>query len=67
LIGYENRLLADRDFNDDKKDAGEIGAGSSVTALYEVVPVEQKLENPDVDELKYNEKISPTNINSNEL
>ena len=39
LIGYENRLLADRDFNDDTRDAGEIGAGHSVVALYEVVPV----------------------------
>jgi Ca-activated chloride channel family protein len=53
LIGYENRLLADRDFNDDRKDAGEIGAGHTVTALYEVVPAGQKLENPGVDELKY--------------
>jgi Ca-activated chloride channel homolog len=53
LIGYENRLLADRDFNDDRKDAGEIGAGHSVTALYEVVPAGQRLENPGVDELKY--------------
>ncbi len=39
LIGYENRRLAHQDFNDDKKDAGEIGAGHRVTALYEVVPV----------------------------
>ena len=39
LIGYENRRLATRDFNDDKKDAGEIGAGHSVTALYELIPV----------------------------
>lgn len=38
LIGYENRLLADQDFNDDTVDAGEIGAGHTVTALYEVVP-----------------------------
>lgn len=38
LIGYENRLLAHRDFNDDAKDAGEIGAGAHVTALYEIVP-----------------------------
>ena len=38
LIGYENRMLAARDFNDDKKDAGEMGAGHSVTALYEIVP-----------------------------
>jgi Ca-activated chloride channel family protein len=53
LIGYENRLLADRDFNDDTKDAGEIGAGHTVTALYEIVPAGQKVENPGVDELKY--------------
>ena len=39
LIGYENRLLNNEDFNDDKKDAGEIGAGHTVTALYEIVPV----------------------------
>ncbi len=39
LIGYENRLLAAEDFEDDAKDAGELGAGHSVTALYEVVPV----------------------------
>ncbi len=38
LIGYENRMLQDRDFNDDSKDAGEIGAGHHVTALYELVP-----------------------------
>ena len=39
LIGYENRLLADEDFADDTKDAGELGAGHTVTALYEIVPV----------------------------
>jgi Ca-activated chloride channel homolog len=39
LIGYENRMLADEDFTDDTKDAGEVGAGHSVTALYEIVPV----------------------------
>lgn len=39
LVGYENRRMANRDFNDDSKDAGEIGAGHTVTALYEVVPV----------------------------
>jgi Ca-activated chloride channel family protein len=39
LIGYENRVLAAEDFNDDRKDAGEIGAGHAVTALYEIVPV----------------------------
>ena len=39
LLGYENRLLAREDFTDDRKDAGELGAGQAVTALYEVVPV----------------------------
>ena len=53
LIGYENRLLNHEDFNDDKKDAGEIGAGHSVTALYEIVPVGEKVDAADVDPLKY--------------
>ena len=39
LIGYENRVLRNEDFDDDRKDAGEIGAGHTVTALYELVPV----------------------------
>jgi len=39
LVGYENRLMADKDFDNDKKDAGEMGAGHTVTALYEIVPV----------------------------
>ncbi len=60
LIGYENRILAKEDFNDDRKDAGEIGAGHTVTALYEVVPAGQPLPNrPSVDPLKYSEP-SPT-------
>jgi Ca-activated chloride channel family protein len=54
LIGYENRTLAARDFNDDKKDAGEIGAGHSVTALYEIVPAgTDEAERPAVDPLRY--------------
>ena len=54
LIGYENRALENQDFNDDKKDAGEIGAGHSVTALYEIVPVGVSSESiPQTDELKY--------------
>jgi Ca-activated chloride channel family protein len=53
LIGYENRLLAKEDFNDDKKDAGEIGAGHAVTALYEIVPKGEKAAAPKVDPLKY--------------
>jgi Ca-activated chloride channel family protein len=55
LIGYENRLLAAEDFNDDTKDAGELGAGHSVTALYEIVPVgaETAVEIRGTDPLRY--------------
>jgi Ca-activated chloride channel family protein len=55
LIGYENRLLAKEDFKNDKVDAGEIGAGHTVTALYEIVPAgaEMPTEVPAVDALKY--------------
>ncbi len=55
LIGYENRLLQAEDFNDDTKDAGELGAGHSVTALYEIIPVgvESDVKLPTVDDLKY--------------
>lgn len=58
LIGYENRVLAAEDFNDDKKDAGEIGAGHTVTALYELVPAGVNVETASldvagVDPLKY--------------
>jgi Ca-activated chloride channel family protein len=53
LIGYENRLLAAQDFNDDTKDAGEIGAGVAVTALYEVVPVGVAYEGPTIDPSRY--------------
>ncbi|SIO20361.1 Ca-activated chloride channel family protein [Singulisphaera sp. GP187] len=53
LIGYENRLLAKEDFNDDRKDAGEIGAGHHVTALYELVPPGKEIGLPTVDPLKY--------------
>src|SRR5262245_12205247 len=56
LIGYENRVLANQDFNDDKKDAGDVGAGHCVTALYEVVPAGGKAEAAPVDPLKYQTK-----------
>ncbi len=65
LIGYENRLLANRDFNDDKKDAGEIGAGHSVTALYEIVPAGQAIENEGVDDLRYS-KVEPSDTRFND-
>jgi Ca-activated chloride channel homolog len=59
LIGYENRALAAEDFNDDQKDGGEMGAGHTVTVLYEVVPVSRDARpqpeprGPDVDPLRY--------------
>lgn len=54
LIGYENRLLAKEDFNNDKKDAGELGAGHTVTALYEIIPAGVSNKYLDsVDALKY--------------
>jgi Ca-activated chloride channel family protein len=56
LIGYENRLLRREDFNDDRKDAGEIGSGHSVTALYEIVPAGVELE-PPVEPLKYQREV----------
>jgi secreted protein with Ig-like and vWFA domain len=63
LIGYENRALAKEDFNNDKVDAGEIGAGHTVTALYEIVPVrtpgEDGEEVPAVDALKYGAPATP--------
>ena len=62
LIGYENRLLNREDFNDDRKDAGEIGAGHSVTALYEIIPAGERIDVPSVDPLKYQEehKVAPS-------
>lgn len=55
LIGYENRLLAKEDFNDDTKDAGELGAGHTVTALYEIVPGDAQAKQHDDAPLKYQE------------
>ena len=54
LIGYENRMLAKEDFNNDKKDAGELGSGHTVTALYEIIPAGiRSTEFDSVDALKY--------------
>jgi len=64
LIGYENRVLAAQDFNDDKKDAGEIGAGHTVTALYEIRADEKFCKK--VDSLKY-QKSNMSQIASNEI
>ena len=59
LIGYENRVLRNEDFNDDRKDAGEIGAGHSVTALYEIVPAGTAIDLPGIDPLKYQRPSAP--------
>ena len=57
LIGYESRLLKDEDFNNDAKDAGDMGAGHTVTAFYEVIPAGVKNEYVGkVDDLKYQKK-----------
>lgn len=53
LIGYENRLLNNEDFNNDKKDTGDIGCGHTVTALYEIVPANASIEAPLIDPLTY--------------
>ena len=68
LIGYENRVLRNEDFNDDKKDAGEIGAGHTVTALYEIVPAGVKIPASTVDPLKYQQPPTPVaGANAGEL
>ncbi len=60
LIGYENRLLRHEEFKDDAKDAGDLGSGHSVTALYELVPLGVKIDLPGVDPLRYQEALKPT-------
>jgi Ca-activated chloride channel family protein len=68
LIGYENRMLKSEDFNNDKKDAGELGSGHTVTALYEIIPVGVESEFFKIDELKYQtSKIDPAAKQSDEL
>ena len=65
LIGYENRMLAKEDFNDDKKDAGELGSGHTVTALYEIIPAGVNSSFlKDVDPLKYQNNIEPLSKSS---
>lgn len=65
LIGYENRLLNDEDFNDDRKDAGEMGAGHTVTALYELIPAGCEENAGSVDPLRYQTNSSPVKPNTN--
>lgn len=67
LIGYENRILKNEEFHDDKKDAGEMGSGHTVTALYEIIPagVESAYLSK-VDELKYQKTTEPTSASQSD-
>lgn len=68
LIGYENRMLKSEDFNNDKKDAGELGSGHSVTALYEIIPEDGSDGDSGIDPLKYQtNKVDPASYKSKEL
>ncbi len=69
LIGYENRLLNNEDFNNDQKDAGELGAGKTVTALYEIIPtgIKSDFDIGTVNTLKYQQKETTKTTNKNEL
>jgi Ca-activated chloride channel homolog len=67
LIGYENRVLAAQDFKDDRKDAGEIGAGHTVTALYEIVPPGVLTQTGAVDPLRYQQPAPPSGDLSAEM
>jgi Ca-activated chloride channel family protein len=68
LIGYEDRIMPKEDFNDDAKQAGVIGAGHTVTALYELVPAGKSGEKPGVDPLKYQKALEPSSFaDSDEL
>ena len=58
MIGYQNRRLRDEEFNDDTRDAGDLGAGHSVTALYEIIPSGSDERVPGVDPLRY-QQIAP--------
>jgi len=62
LIGYENRMLAAEDFNDDRKDSGDLGAGHTVTALYEIIPTGVDTNTPirGLDELRYQPSDQPS-------
>jgi Ca-activated chloride channel homolog len=67
LVGYENRVLAREDFNDDRKDAGDMGAGHTVTALYEIVPAGEPVPGaPPVDPLKYQDAPKETAASSSD-
>ena len=67
LIGYENRRLRDEEFNDDTRDAGELGAGHSVTALYEIIPAGSDEPVPGVDPLRYQQVAPRLGVGADEV
>lgn len=67
LIGYENRVMANEDFEDDTKDAGEIGAGQTITALYEIIPAQGTSASPATFEVKYKLSLKDAQSRSLEL
>ncbi len=67
LIGYENRILNKEDFDDDTKDAGELGPGHTVTAIYEIVPSDSDTEVKNADELKYQQAVKVNSEYNDEL
>lgn len=67
LVGYENRLLNNEDFNDDKKDAGELGSGHTVTAIYEIIPASSTELVASIDNLKYQQVAAHPASESNEV
>ena len=70
LVGYESRMLNKEDFNDDTKDAGELGAGHTVTAFYEIIPVGAKNPYGSVDELRYqsaSDSATSSGVKNNEM
>jgi Ca-activated chloride channel family protein len=67
LVGYENRMLKKEDFNNDKKDAGELGAGHTVTALYEIIPAGSEETTESVDPLRYSQPIATKNVGTEEI
>ncbi|MBI3518470.1 MAG: von Willebrand factor type A domain-containing protein [Bacteroidetes bacterium] len=67
LVGYENRLLNNEDFNDDKKDAGELGSGHTVTAIYEIIPAGSQELVASIDALKYQQMSAHSASENNEV
>jgi Ca-activated chloride channel homolog len=67
LVGYENRMLKKEDFNNDKKDAGELGAGHTVTALYEIIPAGSDENTDSVDELRYSKPTQSKTVTTDEI